>query len=290
MNFIVYGVSGWLGRVTIYYLQEHFPDAKIIPISSSTKEIEINGIIHKCYNLDEALKLKKTGDFYLLNYAFILQEKVKNFSESEYESLIIEIRNGATRLINYFKPKKIIYSSSGAVYKDDNLYGEMKLKDENYFSELSKNIGSNILIPRIFNIGGLYINKYDVYALSNFICQAMQNDKIDIKAQQRVYRSYVDVTDLLKIFTSWIEDSENFDYCFDSANPDGAIEMDDLANITFKQLNMDKNINRDSISNEENRYCGDIEAQTYLTNKYNINISSHNEIVANTINYIKNAK
>ena len=97
------------------------------------------------------------------------------------------------------KLKSILYSSSGAIYNDHDLYGILKKEDELYFQDLATRIGAQIIIPRIFNLAGPYINKCHSYALSNLIMQFIDHKKAIIQANRPVYRSYIHILDLFKI-------------------------------------------------------------------------------------------
>jgi nucleoside-diphosphate-sugar epimerase len=289
MNFIIYGASSWLGKATIYQARKYFPKNGIIAVSSSHKKIMINQDEIKCFNYEEALNIKNGYNNIFFNYAFILQDSIDRYSKNEYIDNIKIIRNKAINLIEHFRPKKVIYSSSGAVYSKSNVYGLMKSEDEDIYLELSKKLNYNILIPRIFNIGGVFINK-DIYALYNLITQSITKENIEIKAKRKIFRSYVDVIDLINIIFSWAFDKKECDnYIFDSGNKK-PIEILDLAKIILKQTGKGGRIERSLEKNmKDDAYFGDIEKQNYLTQKYQIHISNHEEIVEKTINYIKNA-
>ena len=77
------------------------------------------------------------------------------------------------------------------------IYGEQKLSDERFFGDICTQNNVKFLSPRLYSIGGPFVNKVRLYALSNFILQGLETNSIVIKAQKPVYRSYCHVYDLI---------------------------------------------------------------------------------------------
>ena len=51
------------------------------------------------------------------------------------------------------------------------VFGEQKLSDERFFGDIC--MQNNVkFLPRLYSIGGPFVNKVRLYALSNFILQA----------------------------------------------------------------------------------------------------------------------
>jgi nucleoside-diphosphate-sugar epimerase len=304
MNFknnhiVIYGANGWIGKALLDYLINNnlVPEKNIIAISSSVKNISLqNGKIISCITHQEALQLKLENVIFF-HLAFLLRNLVSQMPLEDYIKGNEEIRKNATKLIEHFKPEKIIYTSSGAVYEEDrkismiidkNPYGYLKYQDELHFKKLAESISAPLIIPRIFNIAGPYINKLDMYAIASFAAQLMSKKEIVINASNPVIRSYIHIFDLIKILLEWSFKNDEKYFLFDSANID-EIELEELAKLTLEVTNIDGKIIRDfNPYLEKNRYVGDISNQNILTSRYKIKLQTHKDCVTSVFNYIKN--
>lgn len=297
-NIVIFGANGWIGKALLDFLITNNLSSKdnIIAISSSVKNIVLrNGDSIKCISIEEALKLSLKNVIFF-HLSFLLKDVVAKMPLEQYIKGNEKIREDATNLIEHFKPSKIICTSSGAVYEENrkiadsiekNPYGYLKYQDEIYFANLSKKIGCGLIIPRIFNIAGPYINKLDIYAIGNFIVQILENKKITVNANNAVVRSYIHVFDLIKILLNCANDENNDLVLFDSVNKD-EIELAELAQLVLKVTNIEAGIIRSfDPSLPQNRYVGDITQQNILTDKYNIKLQTHEDCVRSVYEYIK---
>lgn len=290
-NFIIFGVSGWVGTALCDYLVSELKikTEQIFPISSSLKTLELLATNLTCYNSKEILaKDPKNSIFFHL--AFKGKELASELGNAAFLKANQEIRETATQLIKELKPETIIYSSSGAALdpnQETNPYGYQKAQDEKYFQNLATELNSRILIPRIFNIAGKYINKFEIYALSDLLLQAVNKQKMEIKAPCKVVRSYLEIFDLFKIIFAWLNEPTANYTLFETANYLDS-ELGDLANLVNEFLGTNYPIERELNPNlAANIYVGDIKTQETLTKKYGITIKSPLECVASTYDYLK---
>ena len=153
----------------------------------------------------------------------------------------------------------MILASSGAVYgqgvnhfqKDNNLYSELKLMQEEKIGAVCADIGINLIVTRIFNLSGNGMNKVSTFAISELISRAFQNQTLQIRSNYLVYRRFCDISQLLNLLLKLHE--INFTGTFDSGGI--KIELRDLARTIVKQLRSNSeldfaNINKDSPPDE----------------------------------------
>ena len=111
------------------------------------------------------------------------------------------------------------------------------------------------MIPRIFNVGGPYINHAASYALGSFIQQALAGGVIEIEARRAVLRSYVHLFEFARVLFDLAIGDED-DLMFDTAGAE-VVEMADLAVAVGAALGLELEIRRPPLSQGEDRYVGD---------------------------------
>jgi len=288
-NLIITGTNGWLGRALVYLINNFYKnDFNLICLSQSDSELKINEKISvPLKNFYDPIKID--GETIIFHLAFLTKDKLNIVSKEKYIEDNNRITETLTEVINNNQVCSLIYISSGAVYNNDNLYSFLKLKDEEFFKELCQKNNINLLIPRLFNIGGPYINKHQAYALSNFILQSLEKNLIIINSKSPTYRSYIHVYDFLNICIKWsLDNNKSALYEFDTRGQE-IIEMQELAQLVSQNTN-GCIIERDFINKDAkaDMFYGNITNQNFLTKKFNINIRSTNEIIIDTIRFIKN--
>ena len=184
----------------------------------------------------------------------------------------------------------MIFISSGAIYHQNNPYAKNKINDELHFLELTKKYNFNLMIPRIFNLGGPFINKPQNYALSNFILQAKTNKKIIINANNDVFRSYIHINNLIDLFYKWLNDTNKENpLIFDISHPK-KIEIKDLAKkiCEILEINCDIISPNYELNNSSDLYIGDASKMLSLFKKYKINLIDLKQIIIDTDFYLNN--
>ncbi|MFT7098321.1 MAG: nucleoside-diphosphate-sugar epimerase [Rickettsiales bacterium] len=291
-KFIITGANGWLGKAWLEILYNFLGEKKtsqnVFPISSSTSQIQLrNGYKIDAYGYDH--KFAAGFEYAIVHLAFLTKDKVSLVSDDDYIKANRIIRDNVTKIITHTNPTGIIYASSGAIYKQDNLYSSLKLEDEKYFSNLADKIGASIVIPRIFNIAGPYINKHNLYALSNFIVQLTNNKEIIINANHPVIRSYIHTADLFKICFGWIFDMSRQEksIVFDTGNQQ-EIELGELAKMIISLIDPKGEIIRKDFDDklQQSYYVGNIDSQNSLCKTYNVSLTGYEEIILDTYKYL----
>lgn len=287
-NLIITGASGWLGKSLIKHSIINYKNLfNLYALSSSSKNLIVDESISvESKNFYENLVLD--GDSILFHFAFLTKDKLVNMSETQYIDENNKIRLKLVEILKNNKVSSLIYVSSGAAYNNNNLYSDLKIRDEIFFKEFCFKNKINLLLPRLFNIGGYLINKHKDYALSNFILQALENKFIKIESDKLIYRSYIYVNDFLEICLRWVMDDRKIDFFEFDTRGNEIVEMEDLAKI-ISNFCGNCPIIRPQIKLNiiPDNYFGDISKQKILCLKYGIEIKDVTFIVNETISYLK---
>lgn len=292
--FIVTGANGWFGKYILEILHNNLAEEfteRVFAISNSTKEIKLQkGLIVKC--IDYSTLLQKNKKYIILHFAFLTQDAMLTNSEADFIKINLEIRSLITNIINTNNVNKMLYISSGAVYNESNLYGRLKKEDEKYFIDLTLSRNCEIIIPRVFNVAGPYINKYNAYALSNFICQAIENKKITINSKSLTYRNYVHISNIFEVCLAWLLDKNKPEksLIFDASTKD-SIELGVLAEEIAKISQDNIKISRElDVTMEKQCYAGDSKQFTLLATQYKVAIHDLQTMLKETFNFIHDHK
>jgi nucleoside-diphosphate-sugar epimerase len=271
---VITGATGWLGRELIRILIEEnrFSPPNLHLVASTKKKFNINQDIFftkKHNEIDESHEIENYFDF-----AFLTREKINILGPKKYREANIGVIHNSVRLVKNLKPKNVILSSSGAVYKigrnwewgNNYLYSDLKILQETKLKEVCSEIGANLTIIRIFNISGNGITKINDFAISQFINKALNNEKITIESNYLVNRRYCDISQLLNTFISATK--SGFSGTIDSTGI--KIELRDLARLVIKELNSESKFQAPEALNgsSPDNYFSDSEDYNILLRKY----------------------
>ena len=139
----------------------------------------------------------------ILHLAFLTKDRLGQSSDAEFVARNLQIDDTVAAAVRRSVPAGIFAASSGAARLvqegGGDLYGMMKLMQEQRFAALRAEIGAPVLTGRIWSVAGPYINKPDGYALATFLLQARREGRVTVKASLPVYRSYLHVEDLVSV-------------------------------------------------------------------------------------------
>ena len=286
LNIIITGASGFIGRATLQYFYKIFQDKigeLVFPISASQKNIKLsNNFSIKTYDYSHNFDKNKT--YIILHYSYATKARLETLSDDEFNKNCQKINDSLGKIIRNYRIESMIFPSSGAIYNQNNLYAKNKINDELYFLDLSKKYNFNLMIPRIFNLGGPFINQPQTYALNNFILQAKANKKIIINANNDVFRSYIHVENLIDLFFKWLIDkNKETPLIFDISSPH-KIEIKDLAKKISEVLKINCEIIAPNYNSQNpiDDYVGDSTKILSLCQKYQINLADLEQIILDT--------
>jgi nucleoside-diphosphate-sugar epimerase len=298
---IIIGPNGWLGKAAQQIAgQWQLLDKPVLLGSGKMKREDESTTIYPLLSYADALAdLPIQNEYIILNFAYLTKDKVNMISDEDYTQAVKSINNNVARLIQSVKPLAFLFMSSGAAAMVEKgfvtshdlfLYGKQKIDDEAFFGDICLRHKVKYLAPRLFNIGGPFINKLNSYVLSNFILQSLSYKQIFIKAKHPTYRSYCHVFDLLNLlFAEMICDQKLDITPFFEVGGNTPLEMADLAQIIAKatKLSPDKILrNEFNPSLESNFYAADNRYFKNLLAHHCIPQTSINAIVSTTLDYI----
>nr|WP_295742886.1 NAD(P)-dependent oxidoreductase [uncultured Acidocella sp.] len=272
-KFIVTGPSGWLGQAALAALEEALGEEmreRVLVFSAHPSEVR-PGLMAQPY---AALETVCAESAHILHFAFRTKGHAGEVGFVETNRKIAATlegfieRNGAAGL---FIP------SSGAVYKADwetNPYGALKLEDEQRFGALAEKMGFPLVVMRIFNLAGPYMNNIEGYALGSIIRDVLRGGPIVLRADRPVWRSYVHVADVLALALALLLEGESAGP-FDAAGEE-VIEIGELARRVAKLCaKNDITVYRPVRGgNDESRYLGSFDALNLFLKRYNISLKS----------------
>ncbi len=179
--------------------------------------------------------------------------------KKEKKNIIRGTLNYCQLAAEFHKNSKIVFCSSGAVYgyqpeqvkhlTEDMAFGDIESLDEvkksyayakrdSEFSmqELGR-VGLNVSIARCFSFIGKYLPKDQHFAIGNFIADGIAGRDINVKADRKVYRSYMYADDLVKWLMT-LADNANPKCPIYNVASDDEVEVLELADIVANIFNV----------------------------------------------------
>ncbi|MDT4291137.1 NAD(P)-dependent oxidoreductase [Methylomonas sp. MO1] len=299
----VTGASGWLGRATLELFSALYGDefnGRVSAYGSREQQIILDdGRTVSVRPLAEITHQHTQHNVYLFHFAFLTKDKVGGYTDEEYIRLNKDIQNVVLQLLKQSRVKAVLLSSSGAIYdflndsnrdKSANLYGRLKYEDELCFDEVCNKYDIKLLIPRIFNLSGPYINKLSAYALSSIIANVVAGESVLIRANKLVFRSYIYILDFLLLCIRLMF-SESFEKIvrFDTLG-DETVEVGELAERICKLLNAtDLKIERpDIIEDQTDSYLGNEQPIKDIIKGFEFPVTGLDRQILETAEYIRN--
>ena len=180
-------------------------------------------------------------------------------NEEEKQNIIKGTLNYCKLAKQYHKKSKIVFCSSGAIYgyqpehekylTEDMAFGDIESLDEVKKSyayakrdaefavkELGQ-VGLNVSIARCFSFVGKYLPRDQHFAIGNFIADGLSGRDINVKADRRVYRSYMYADDLVKWLMTLANNSSPKCPIY-NVGSDKEVEIRVLANVVGEVFNV----------------------------------------------------
>ena len=299
------GGSGFLGKSYLDAFNRNvlnkFKIRKINLISRNILKIKKTGLNLKKIKLipGDICKLKSIPKSDLIIYA---AEPANLDKIKDTRKFIVKSKRAVDNFCNIIKSHKnvkILYISSGAVYKFKNsnfsnenslkgkkLYAYLKLYSENKIKNLQF-FGIKTSIARCFTFVGPWLPRKSNFAIGNFIENILKGKKIHVKAESKVYRSYM-FSDDLAFWITKICNKANLKPSIFDVGSDQVIEMGVLAKL-FSELFKVK-IRRNKLKkNKIDKYVPNIHAaKKKLGLKIKYNLKDSILLTINRINEKKN--
>lgn len=293
------GAGSWLGRAFLAALVDEnalpVPD-RLRLFGSCARTIRLGGQNCTIERLADAAPLSN-GPWPLLHFAFLGKERTADLPMREFIAANDAILADVLRIAAPAGSLRMAFSSSGAVYGANaelcggdpaNPYGWCKIVQERRLTDWCAARAVPLVIPRIFNIGGPFINKTGSYALAAFIDAARNHGVIRIAARRPTFRSYVHVNEMLALAADLaFAQLPGPPLVFDTAGRD-VVEMRDLADAVRMTLDRpDVTIERPPLTDETpNRYVGDGALYHALLAARSRDVTSLRRIIADTAAFL----
>jgi dTDP-glucose 4,6-dehydratase len=180
-------------------------------------------------------------------------------SEKEKRNIINGTLNYCRLAPEFHKDSKIVFCSSGAVYgyqqesvkclTEDMLFGNIekldKVKKSYAYAKRDAEVAIqelgqsrlNISIARCFAFVGKYLPKNQHFAIGNFMADGLAGRDINVKADRKVYRSYMYADDLVRWLMTLAENANPQCPVYNVAS-DKEVEIKELANIVGEVFNV----------------------------------------------------
>lgn len=273
------GASGWIGLATLDLLERTLGPVFATRVScygSSARTLDLGGGRFVAQHALSDLSLLDAKRIRVLHFAFQTKDRAEAMSEDAYRAANRAIADTVLDALDRIDVEALFVASSGAATKADDpsaspamrLYGAMKRDDEDRFAGWAQARGKRVVIGRIFNITGPYINKHDAYAIASFIRDALANRPIAVRAPRAVIRAYVAIRELMSLVFALMDDASDGIVRFDSGGE--PLELGDVAQVVAKALGggaVDRAVVSDPVPD---RYVGDGTAYAALLARHGI--------------------
>ena len=215
-------------------------------------------------------------------------------NEEEKKNIIMGILNYCQLATRFHKDSMIVFTSSGAVYgyqpeyvkylTEDMAFGDIENLDEvkksyayakrDAESAIQKlgQAGLNVSIARCFSFIGKYLPRDQHFAIGNFIADGLAGKDINVKADRKVYRSYMYADDLVKWLMTLAENANAQCPVYNVAS-DEEVEIRELADIVSNIFNV-RIKSSENITKHVDRYIPSTEkAKKVLSLQVNYDLS-----------------
>jgi nucleoside-diphosphate-sugar epimerase len=181
------------------------------------------------------------GDWLVLHAAIVGDDRVDGGDPAEVRRRNDDLLDAVLALAETGRTRRLVAFSSGAVSRLDvgsptrRAYAAMKRDHEVAAADWARRTGGAVLIPRIFNLGGPFINHTQAYALGDFILSLSRSGRIAVGAADPVFRSFVHVSEMARVILDMAVDEAQSAEPFDVGGAE-VIELGALARAVGQAL------------------------------------------------------
>ena len=202
---VIYGANGWMGRSALDYISSNALNVnqeKILLIGSKTSILYMNHSKFEVLDPSSGFtSIRKNSIFF--NAAFLRRELLQKMTPLEYLKKNKEVIALAKSAIKNKNLLSFVNLSSGAAGDLDNKselgtideYSKLKKSLEIEYSQKCLQYEIPIVNCRIFNLSGKHLNEFENLALSSFIKQAQNHNRIEVKSPS-TKRTFIDAKSL----------------------------------------------------------------------------------------------
>jgi len=293
---VITGAGGWLGLATLDSLSAALGPAftsRVLAFGSAARALPLrDGTVVEQRPLAEMRDLPFTPTW-VLHFAFLTKDRAETMDEAEYRAANVQIRGTVLAALDGIGAEAVFVASSGAAYKAQDpaatpgmqLYGELKAQDEAAFAAWGEQANRRVVIARVFNVTGPYINKHQAYALASFILDGLAGGPITVRAPRQVVRGYVAIDELMSLAFAEMATARQGIIRFDTGGE--PLELGEVANVVAAQFE-NVSVERAEITQEvADTYHGDPEAYHQALVRHGLTRQPLADQVAKTIDYLR---
>lgn len=269
-NVLIFGATGWFGKITISYFLNLYPNFNLVLVSKKSETFMIRGKIFKTISFTDFKNLHKQKIDYFFDFAFLTGNLITELDKDLYVKKTNQLIDSVTNFFQNNEIKKTLLTSSGAVYwknsPKENIYTLQKIKQEELIIKTCKDLNITYHVARVFAVLANPIYARYEYAFTSFVKQAKFDKTINIFSKSLVNRSYLYFDYLLDYF---LLNQENKIY--DSWNVN--LEIYELAKIVADFYNVEIHIPNDRRKFEEDNYMSnDLEFYKNFKSSFEVKI------------------
>lgn len=237
----VVGASGWIGMALVDRLLAALPSPdmpKLKLIGSAARAMQVAGRLLAVEPLAGAALGE--GEWLVVNAAIVGADRLGgdwDRTRAANDAVLAQV----LAVAGTAPTRRLVHLSSGAVGRpvgpSRQAYAQMKAAHERTVADWAGTHGRSLLMPRVFNLGGPYINHAGDYALGDFILQAWRTRKIVVGAAHPVFRNFVHVLEMTDVVLDMALDADPGPQVFDVAGGE-VVELGDLARVVGDALGM----------------------------------------------------
>ena len=270
LEVVVTGGSGWMGRATLEMLESSLGSGfseRVHVFGSTTRPMTLRSGTRVPVVAISALPDLRVGRHLVAHFAFATKEFVDELGTDEYVrrnqrlTQLVSDHVARSEAVGLFVPSSGAASAGGDL--GANPYAELKRRDERRFLDLagdpSTSLDGRLVMPRVFNLAGPFLNKPDRYALGSILTDIGRGGPVRLTATRPVVRSYVHVGDLVALAFALLTGAGPLPGgTFDTAG-ERDVEVGELALVATSVLgHPDMPIERPPLARQDpDRYVGD---------------------------------
>jgi nucleoside-diphosphate-sugar epimerase len=241
----VVGASGWIGKGLLDQILVSNPGLtpdRLRLFGSTRRSLALGGRDLEIEPLDAETRLGD-GDWLVVHAALVGVDRVEDSDQAEVRRRNDALMRQVLALAATGATRRLVFFSSGAAGRPDaggpakQAYGRMKLAHEAEVAAWAARTGRAVLTPRVFNLGGPYINYVEIYALGDFILGLARHGRIAISAADPVFRSFVHLSEMARVILDMAVDDAQSAQPFDVGGVE-IVELGALARAVGEALGL----------------------------------------------------